>query len=595
MSRRRGPWQVLGIERTRDAREIRRAYAGKLKQTHPEDDPDGFQVLRAAYEAAMEYSARGSEPLVVKLSAAANEDDPVDALMEGLAAEQGPGFLEDLEITPVHVPPPVEQDHDLLAQQAAIAAIAEALRGRRPIDEAHAQQLVGAALDAGRLERFDLHQKAETELGELLARNIPRSDPLLSAVEQKFEWSRRQNDRHLPSFARAIVARLSDLWYLQYLQNNRGEEGQAFRRLALPVKASERWGHAYLTLRGAWPELDLIDKIENDHPRLAPQLRTDNVAWWRRFASRPHFSTSTMLLGALVSLIAVLSYFETPARPAALWLMPVGGFSIAVFRLYAVDWPVHLARSRWQNWPPAWFSLGWLPACILLIFAALFAFGTPWLGWTIAGLTWLAAWWAVIAGGPVPPVISPGALRPSNSRLFRMVTVNFIALIWLTVSVNDVPAAFSWPLLWTIFGALFASAVARVEQIRAFAQLAPKVRIVACIVGAVLAVLLCFATGNLGMKPGWAAVLFVAVLGLVLLRRGAPMDLQLPRVNWNFYWVGAIVGINLIRVLADVDMKPGLKPAAGDGTLVVGTIIMLLGVIAATLQYAYLLHRSQKP
>lgn len=613
MSRRRGFWQLLGIDSTYDAREIRRAYAAKLKLTHPEDDPEGFKQLRAAYEAALKHSVSAPQEVIesspvtespamielpagIDLSAPASKQesgDFADTTDETSREEIVPAFSR-LDITPVHAPPPAELDRDLLAQQAAIAAISEALHHGRPVDETRVQVLLQAALDAGRLERFDLYQKTETELGELLANTIPRSDPFLTAVEQKFEWAKRQNDRYLPRFARTILGRLSDLWYLAYLQRHQGEESRALRRLSLPAKPGERWFQAHTNLGGACPELELIAKLENEHPRLLAELRAENVAWWRRFASRPHFSANTMLFGLLASLVAVLILFEAPARGMALILVPFAGFAFAAFRLYAVDWPIHLVRERWRHWPPHWFNLGWLPVCITLSFGAVIASDSQRFGWTIAALAWIAAWWAVIAGGPAAPVVAKGALRPANSRLISSISYNFIALIWLTVAVGDVPSGFPWPLRATVLGALFASAVARNPLVRTFEALSTRTRIVACLMGAAMAVLLGYLSIEYGMQPGSAPWLFMAVLALMLMRRAAPMDLQLPRFNYNVLWLAAIVGINVVRGLENVNMNPGVESPAGDGTLVVGNIIMLFGVVAASLQYAWLLHRNQQ-
>ncbi len=46
-------WEELGIERTDNAREIKRAYAAKLKFVHPEEHPEEFQKLHEAYKLAL--------------------------------------------------------------------------------------------------------------------------------------------------------------------------------------------------------------------------------------------------------------------------------------------------------------------------------------------------------------------------------------------------------------------------------------------------------------------------------------------------------------------------------------------------------------
>lgn len=43
-------WEVLGIEPTSDKKEIKKAYARLLKQYHPEENPEEFKQIQAAYQ-----------------------------------------------------------------------------------------------------------------------------------------------------------------------------------------------------------------------------------------------------------------------------------------------------------------------------------------------------------------------------------------------------------------------------------------------------------------------------------------------------------------------------------------------------------------
>lgn len=53
-----GIWERLGIEKTRDKKRIRKAYAERAKVCHPEERPEEFRQLYEAYQAALVYADR---------------------------------------------------------------------------------------------------------------------------------------------------------------------------------------------------------------------------------------------------------------------------------------------------------------------------------------------------------------------------------------------------------------------------------------------------------------------------------------------------------------------------------------------------------
>jgi DnaJ-class molecular chaperone with C-terminal Zn finger domain len=54
-------WEVLGIAPTTKKREVKKAYAEAVKHCHPEEEPEAFQKLYEAYQAALNICVLGSK------------------------------------------------------------------------------------------------------------------------------------------------------------------------------------------------------------------------------------------------------------------------------------------------------------------------------------------------------------------------------------------------------------------------------------------------------------------------------------------------------------------------------------------------------
>ena len=109
------PWQVLGLSGpTADKKAIKRAYAQQVKLYHPEDHPEEFQALQAAYQEALK---RATE----------------------LAAQESRGAGADFAggRPAASVPRPDSQPSDASDQSASNGPIATSKAGRQP---AHASE-----------------------------------------------------------------------------------------------------------------------------------------------------------------------------------------------------------------------------------------------------------------------------------------------------------------------------------------------------------------------------------------------------------------------------------------------------------------------
>ena len=94
-------WTLLGIAPTTDKNAITAAYRAQLARTNPEDDPEGFKALRAAYEQALQLAEQAEQP-------AAQDDSPLGlwkgklrALYDDFPARIGPERWQELLHDPV--------------------------------------------------------------------------------------------------------------------------------------------------------------------------------------------------------------------------------------------------------------------------------------------------------------------------------------------------------------------------------------------------------------------------------------------------------------------------------------------------------------
>jgi hypothetical protein len=182
------PWflQQLGLDDNADARAIKRAYAGRLKQIDQATDIDGFNALHRAYKAAQAWAERrAAQP------DAAGEAPPVEALPHHSEAAGGQMAMatEHTRAAPV-AQPSVDSTQEASRDPAEVARAAfEALR----TDLADRQNAIVAL---GRQYRLlgDEHLSAPLlfeilVIDHLLRGGITQRLALFQAAQKQFAWS----------------------------------------------------------------------------------------------------------------------------------------------------------------------------------------------------------------------------------------------------------------------------------------------------------------------------------------------------------------------------------------------------------------------
>jgi len=557
-------WAALGIGATADLREIRRAYARQLKITHPEDDPEGFQRLRAAYEQAMNLAARA-----VAQDNAAIQAEPVQTAPR------------DAELPSGQPAPPPVGDVALRDAGDLFNELEQALRTPKAEDPEAELRLMKRLLDSPGMMRFDILQRVELGMAAMLSDRIPRTDHLLGAAARYFEWDQRKHESTLPQTARAVLARLADFEYLQRLESANDDNTRAYRNLNGPQVPWKRWISAQFVT--APRELELLRMLGENHPNLFNALPPDTVAWWRRFAERPRPSFNILVAGAILAALAalVVGLKEPVVEDGVAMAIKVGtallGITVVLvlFKLYAVDWPRVFIHRHW-NGPPPWpLALAWLPVSLIAVAGTVAGSAVAAIGWACCVIAALALLWSLqVAGRPPPSEWSKNVL---SARITRVVLLNllfFTTLSWL----GDHE---SYDVAWyvTMGLGLLASGFGRSMQMHYFYALGARTRVIA-LCGFLVAVLgigaLTLAFGQVVWLQPW---LLLAALAVTMLRRTLPHSVAF---HGHIYAMAGILfaGFMISTILsvafsltgeAEGDARPGAAIA----------LFFLLGAIAA--------------
>lgn len=424
----RSIWATLGIPATNDTADIRRAYARRLKAVHPEDDPAGFQALRAAYDQATDMARNGwAVPQPVSPHEPGDDDEEdrasgADWTIEAAdrwsiarpAAADGGGW----EPTPdrwaradAAAPDPDPERAREAEQAAAHQALCDQLTAivRDPAgDRQEALTVLIRLFRSPAMDSLQTHGRVEHWLAHLVGYSGPAADELVEPVIQFFGWNTSRIGVDL-SHAQPVLRRRDAADLVRRLEWGGDPDHAAWRALTRKPDWPRRLTEpltAGLSARVA----ALLDRITWDLPDLQARLDPEATALWRaRLASPgpgPVFLWVLIVSAPILALIVNGTGLLGPAdgvKFLVLWVAAAVVFAgVGLAYTFGVARPrqVWMASNPWNR--PLWQRLAWAPAALV---APLLGGLLPPAEWTPPALLLLGLglWvWARITTGHVP-------------------------------------------------------------------------------------------------------------------------------------------------------------------------------------------------